>query len=308
MPGYRQTGVSAVSTPNESPRNADRIAASLRTNSTAAKDKTAGNSAPPGADAVKAPVKARAGGALGWLFRLVFGAYSLSLLFLVISVAALLALLLPSLQWRRSSTRWLARLWLALACLRLRVNGLEHLPEGSCVLVANHSSYLDGVVMAAGLPPRFGFVIKREAAGMPLMGFLLRRIGSEFVDRHSAGGRQRGARRVMQRAEQGHSLVFFPEGTFDSAVGLKRFHIGAFVAAARGGVPLVPAVIHGARRSMPNGAIVPMPGTIRIEVLPSIEGDGREPDELRDEVRGVMLERLGEPDLAELARAPARAR
>jgi 1-acyl-sn-glycerol-3-phosphate acyltransferase len=158
------------------------------------------------------------------------------------------------------------------------------------------------------LPPRFSFVINREATDMPIIGLLLRRIGSEFVDRHSAGGRQRDARRVMKRAGQGHSLVFFPEGTFDSVVGLKRFHIGAFVASARGGVPLVPAVIHGARRSMPNGAIVPMPGKIRIEVLPSIEGTGREPDELRDEARDAMLARLGEPDLAELAKAPGRTR
>lgn len=254
------------------------------------------------------PAKPRAGGVPGWLFRLVFGTYSLSLLFLLLSVAALLALLLPSLHWRRSSTRSVARLWLALAGLRLRVDGLEHLPVGSGVLVANHSSYLDGVVMKAGLPPRFGFVIKHEAADMPVMGFLLRRIGSEFVDRHSAGGRQRGARRVMKRAEQGHSLVFFPEGTFDSAVGLKRFHIGAFVAAARGGLPLVPAVIHGTRRSMPSGAIVPMPGTIRIEILPSIDGNGHGPEQLRDAARAVMLERLGEPDLAELAAAPSRAR
>ena len=51
-----------------------------------------------------------------------------------------------------------------------------------------------------------------------------------------------------------------------------------------------------------------MPGTIRIEILPPIEGVGREPDELRDAARDAMLARLGEPDLAELARAPARAR
>ena len=306
MPGSRQTGVSDGSTADEFPPDAAGIAASLRTKSTAANDKSAG---PPGlaaADAVSGVAAPRLGGAPGWLFRLVFGTYSLSLLLLVTSVAALLALLVPSLPWRRSSTRWLARLWLALAGLRLRVDGFEHLPEGSCVLVANHSSYLDGVVMTAALPPRFSFVIKREATDMPVMGFLLRRIGSEFVDRHSAGGRQRGARRVMQRAGLGHSLVFFPEGTFDSVVGLKRFHVGAFVAAARGGVPLVPAVILGARRSMPNGAIVPMPGTIRVEILPSIDGDGREPDELRDAARDAMLARLGEPDLAVLAHAPAR--
>ena len=280
----------------------------MRTKSTASSDKSARPAALAAADPVNLAAAPQSGGVPRWLFRLVFGTYSLSLLVLLMSVAALLALLLPSLHWRRSSTRWLARLWLALACLRLRVHGVEHLPEGSSVLVANHTSYLDGLVMTAGLPPQFGFVIKREAADMPVMGFLLRRIGSEFVDRHSAGGRQRGARRVMQRAEQGHSLIFFPEGTFDSVVGLKRFHIGAFGAAARGGMPVVPVVIRGARRSMPNGAIVPMPGEIRIEVLPSIDGDGREPDDLRDSARDAMLGRLEEPDLAVLAHAPNRGR
>jgi 1-acyl-sn-glycerol-3-phosphate acyltransferase len=308
MPGYRQTGVPAGSTLAESPRNADRIAASLRTNSTAPREEAARVSAPTETAVARVKAEPRAGGIPRWLFRLVFGTYSLSLLILLMTVAALFAVLLPSLQWRRSSTRGIARLWLALAFLRLRVEGLERLPPDSCVLVANHSSYLDGILMKAGLPPRFSFVIKREAAGMPVIGFLLRRIGSEFVDRHSAGGRQRDARRVMKRAEQGHSLAFFPEGTFDSVVGLKRFHIGAFVAAARGGVPVVPAVIHGARKAMPNGAIVPMPGTIRIEILPSIEGVGRGSDELRDEARDAMLARLGEPDLVELVRAPARAR
>lgn len=239
-------------------------------------------------------------------FRLVYVPYALTLLATLMLAAAIVALLLPSLPARRVSTHWLARLWLALACVRLRVTGIDRLPTGSCVLVANHSSYLDGVVMKAALPPRFSFVIKREASVMPVVGLLLRRIGSEFVDRHSAGGRQRDARRVLSRAGQGHSLVFFPEGTFDSVVGLKRFHIGAFVAAARGGIPLVPAAIHGARRSMPNGTYAPHPGPIHVEILPAIVGD--EPDGLRDAARDAILERVGEPDLAELVDAPLRAR
>ena len=69
---------------------------------------------------------------------------------------------------------------------------------------------------------------------MPVAGFLLKRIGSEFVDRHSEGGRRRDAMRVLRRAEEGEALVFFPEGTFDEVPGLKRFHIGAFAAAVRG--------------------------------------------------------------------------
>jgi 1-acyl-sn-glycerol-3-phosphate acyltransferase len=230
--------------------------------------------------------------------RRAYAAWALGLLVALMLVAALLAFLLPVLSWRRAVTRTFARTWLALAGLRIRATGLEALPPGSCVLVANHSSYLDGIAMKAALPPRFSFVIKREAASMPVVGLLLKRIGSEFVDRHSRGGRQRDARRVVERAEQGHSLVFFPEGTFDAEVGLKRFHLGAFVAAARGGMPVVPAVIHGARRALPTNALVPRPGRIDIEVLPSIGGHGEAPEELRDTSRALILARLGEPDLS----------
>ena len=239
----------------------------------------------------------------GWLGRIAhvcYAIYALPLLVVLMLLAGVSALIVPVLAWRRAITRGFARLWLRLAGLLPQVSGLEHIPEGSCVLIANHASYLDGVVMKAALPPRFSFVIKREAAAMPVIGLLLRRIGSQFVDRTSHGGRQRDARRVMKHAQAGHSLVFFPEGTFDDKVGLKRFHVGAFVAAARGNVPLVPAVIHGARRALPNGALVPRPGRIHVEILAplsfavckaTLEG-------LRAEARRVILERLGEPDLA----------
>jgi len=235
---------------------------------------------------------------LAW--RALYGAYALAALGLLIVLAAVLVLVVPRLAWRRSVTRQCARLWLALAGIRLTLRGADRLPAGSCVLVANHSSYLDGVVMKAALPPRFSFVIKREAASMPVMGFLLRRIGSEFVDRHTRGGRQRDAMRVVRQAEQGHSLVFFPEGTFDEVIGLKRFHVGAFVAAARGGMPLVPSVIHGARQVLPSGTIVPRPGAVTIDVLEPLEmaDCGGSAEGLRDTARARMLALLDLPDLA----------
>jgi 1-acyl-sn-glycerol-3-phosphate acyltransferase len=239
-------------------------------------------------------------GVLRRALRATAGVWSLTLLASLMVPAALLALIVPRLDWRRAVTRWLARFWLRASALPLGVTGLEHLPADSCVLVANHASYLDGVVMKAALPPRFSFVIKREAADFPVVGFLLRRIGSEFVDRGSTGGRHRAARRIMQRAEAGHSLVFFPEGTFDAGLRLKRFHVGAFVAAAYGNAPVVPAVIRGARRALPNGAILPRPGRIKVEILEplSVAACGDSVERLRDETRRRMLERLGEAESA----------
>jgi 1-acyl-sn-glycerol-3-phosphate acyltransferase len=227
-----------------------------------------------------------------------YGLAALIVFCVILVVAAVLALLVPKLAWRRSVTSALARVALLVLGLRVSVEGLDNLPDGSCIVVANHASYLDGIVLKAMLPPRFSFVIKREASRMPVAGLLMRRIGSEFVDRHSEGGRQRDARRVIRRAEQGHSLVFFPEGTFDEVPGLKRFHIGAFAAAVRGGMPVVPVIIHGARRALPNRAVIVRPGRIVVEILPALRSEGTDADVLRDETRRLILSRLDEPDLA----------
>ncbi len=239
--------------------------------------------------------------ALAGVLTAAYGLCALTVFILIFLLAAVLALVVPRLDWRRAVIHKLARLALTVLGVRLDVDGLDRLPQGSCVVVANHASYLDGVVMKASLPPRFSFVVKREAASMPVAGLLLRRIGSEFVDRHSEHGRRRDALRVLRRAEQGHALVFFPEGTFDSTPGLKRFHAGAFVAAARGAMPIVPAVIHGARRAMPNGALIVRPGRVGVEILDAIAPSADEAltvQETRRESRRRILARLDEPDLA----------
>ena len=238
--------------------------------------------------------------ALAGVLTTAYGVCALAVFSLLLVIATVLALLVPRLEWRRRITHRLAQLAVPVLGVRLVVEGLERLPPDSSVVVANHASYLDGVVMKAALPPRFSFVIKREAASMPVAGFLMKRIGSEFVDRHTEGGRRRDAMRVLRRAEEGHALVFFPEGTFDDVPGLKRFHVGAFAAAVRGGMPVVPAVIHGARRAMPNGALLVRPGLVRVEILDpiAVSDTANAADALRREARRLILQRLDEPDLA----------
>jgi len=237
---------------------------------------------------------------LGRVLTIAYGTVALIVFTLMLVSAALLALIVPRLEWRRRLTHWLAGIALPVLGIRLTVDGLERLPEGSCVVVANHASYLDGIVMKAALPPRFSFVIKREAASMPVAGFLMKRIGSEFIDRYNEGGRRRDALRLLRKAELGHALVFFPEGTFDEVPGLKRFHVGAFAAAVRGSMPVVPVVIHGARRALPNRAIIVRPGRVRVEVLEpiTVPDSPRAADELRAAARREILARIDEPDLA----------
>ncbi len=213
-----------------------------------------------------------------------------------------LLILLPRLSQRRAAARALARVFLHLAGLPLSVRFAEHLPAGQCVVVCNHASYLDGIVLTAALPPQFGFVIKREMAMVPLVGALLRRLGSQFVERFDRQRSAADARRVLRSASQGASVVFFPEGTFTRTPGLLKFHLGAFVTAVRAGCPLVPAVVRGTRRAFPPSGALPVPGRIELTILPAIGAAAEAPDEhaapkLREAARSAMLAALGEPDL-----------
>jgi 1-acyl-sn-glycerol-3-phosphate acyltransferase len=232
--------------------------------------------------------------------RVLYSAYAWVLFLVLALLALLLILVMPGLERRRGIARAFARAFLAAAGMPLRLHQVERLPPGQCVVVSNHASYLDGVVYKAALPPRFTFVIKREMSGVPIAGLFLRRIGSEFVDRFN---RQRGstdARRVLRNATNGHSLVFFPEGTFEPQPGLLKFHTGAFVTAVRAGCPVVPAVVHGTRTAFPGGTILMWPSPIDIELLPAIEVPQQRGDRavttMRDRARAAILARLGEPD------------
>ena len=235
------------------------------------------------------------------LLALPYAAYA-GAVFTVLSLLALLIVLpLPGLAARRGLVRIAARLFLFLVGMRVRVVNPEHLPAGPCVVVANHASYLDGVVMKAILPARFGFVIKREMNDVPLAGLLLRRIGAEFVDRGKGQRGARDARRVLKAASTGSSLVFFPEGTFSPQPGLLRFHAGAFVSAARANFPVAPVVIRGTRHALPPARPLPSPGVIEVVHLPAITAVGLPPEEavaeLKNRSRAMILAGLGEPDL-----------
>ncbi|HUO82365.1 MAG TPA: lysophospholipid acyltransferase family protein [Gammaproteobacteria bacterium] len=234
-----------------------------------------------------------------------FGVYAWTVFVLLALPTALLMVVLPGLRARRRLARAAAQCFFALCAIRVRLHDAGMLPSGPCVVVANHASYLDGIVLTAALPASFSFVIKQELRRLPLVHLLLRRIGSEFVERFDRRRGAADARRLLKAAANGNALAFFPEGTFVHPRGLGRFHSGAFVTAARTGLPVVPVLIRGARAVLPAGARLPRPGgRIDVRVCPPVHAesaDGRAARRLRDDVRRGMLDELGEPDLAPAA-------
>jgi len=230
-----------------------------------------------------------------------YAVYAWSLFIVLGATTLILTIVTPSLKARRSIGGACARFWLRLTGIVVDFRDGQLLPEEPAVAIANHSSYLDGILLKAVLPTRYAFVIKKEMVRIPLAGLLLRRLGAEFVDRFNRHSGAMDARRIMRNAIGGGSLVFFPEGTFSHRVGLARFHGGAFAIAARSNLPVVPIAIRGARHVLRGDSIVLRPGRIVVQVLPSVHGGPQhEAHILRDQSRARILLALGEPDLADL--------
>jgi 1-acyl-sn-glycerol-3-phosphate acyltransferase len=212
-------------------------------------------------------------------------------LFTVLGLTVLgVNLFLPNLRRRRLVAGVASRAFLRAAGIPFTVDGLDRLPQSPCVVVANHSSYIDGLVAAAALPPDFAFVIKKEMVRVPLAGMLLRGLGSQFVerfDRHKGGV---DARRVLKLAATGQSLVFFPEGTFNEIRQVGKFLGGAFATAARSDMPVVAVAIHGTRAVLPTGGMKLHRLPIRVEILEVLTaGDARQRS------RELIARAVGEP-------------
>lgn len=170
----------------------------------------------------------------------------------VVIIFALPILILPGLRTRQRIARRAVRIAWTLCGLRTAITGITHLPAGRAIVVANHASYLDGVLLMGALPAGHAFVVKREMSRVPLAGALLRRLGTAFVARNDAAAAARDARAILRRARDGESFIFFPEGTIPPGGRLGPFRLGAFLTAAELGNPVVPVTLVGTAAVLPD--------------------------------------------------------
>jgi len=229
-----------------------------------------------------------------------YAAYVWVLCGTVLSVAWGIVALLPRRTWCQAVLRVTVRLLLRLSGTPLVVQGLEHLPRHEPYVVAvNHASYLDGPILLAALPVDVSFVAKQELQAQFFPHVLLRRIGTEFVERFDVQRGVQDTERLLQAVRQGRSLVFFPEGTFVRVPGLQPFRMGAFVIAAQAGVPVVPVGLHGTRTILRAEQWFPRRGTVRLTIGTPIRPQGSDwtaAVALRYAVRAQIAQYCGEPD------------
>ena len=221
-------------------------------------------------------------------------------------VAAWLAVMtLPRVDWRWRAVRGIARAALAAIGTPVAVKGLDRLPSTNAVIVFNHSSYMDVVVLGAVLPGEPAFIAKSEFAPQFFAGNFLRRLGALFVERYDTSASLADTEKAISMARQGRNIVVFPEGAFTRRAGLSEFYLGAFKAAAEAGVPLVPGILRGTRSMLRSGQWFPRRTPLSVTIESAIMPSGKDFASvlrLRDEARQTILAGCGEPDLGELVK------
>ncbi|MGO8915085.1 MAG: AMP-binding protein [Stellaceae bacterium] len=210
-------------------------------------------------------------------------------------------LALPRLDWRWGLMHGTARLAFRLMGIRLEVTGVWPPGEHGIVII-NHSSYLDALVLSAALSGELAFVAKKELEAQFFAGRFLKALGALFVERADPEGGVEDTRKALLAAKAGRVLVFFPEGTFTRAPGLLVFRLGAFVTAARQHLPILPVTLRGTRSILRGDQWFPRHGAVSVRIGEPISPEGADFTaalQLRDRARAAVLAHCGEPDVAE---------
>lgn len=129
---------------------------------------------------------------------------------------------------------------------RWEVRGVENLPaDGGLVLVSNHTSYWDPVVVGCAFNRQVHFMAKSELFAIPLLGTAIRVLGAFPVRRDKSD--RNAIRTAVKLLEEGRVVGVFPEGTRSRTGELQKPHLGAAMLALKAGVPMLPVAVNGTK-------------------------------------------------------------
>lgn len=175
---------------------------------------------------------------------------------------------------------------------RISIRWLSPLPRRNYIVIANHCSNLDPVVMGAIFPGRLRFLAKAELFEPFIFGSMVRALGATPVlkqDSHSAGA---ALRAFLKLLDDGENVLLFPEGGRSLDGKLQPLEGGAALIALKSGAPVVPAFVAGTFEAMPPGSKFVKPLHLSVVVGETIET--AEYARLGREGRDLLLKKLEE--------------
>lgn len=174
------------------------------------------------------------------------------------------------------ASRWFGRIWgrvLSRAALSdLAIEGGQHLDEQeSYVVVVNHLSLFDIVVLYGWLSLDLKWVMKKELRRVPVIGACCALMGHVFLDRSNSAAAIETLKAVKSELLPGVSMLFFPEGTRSRDGSLKRFKSGAFAMARDLDLPILPVSLLNSDAIIPPDGFDVRPGRVTMHIHAPID-------------------------------------
>lgn len=157
------------------------------------------------------------------------------------------------------------------AGVRVRVVGVERIPAGTCLFVANHTSSADAPAVVGAIPRRIAVLLKESLFKWPIVGQAFTLAHFIPVKREVREAAIASVEKAAEAMRGGQSFLIYPEGTRSPDGRLQEFKKGAVVLAIKAGAPIVPVLCSGAHRVMAKGSLRIQPGEIRVEFLAPID-------------------------------------
>ncbi|MCK5097521.1 MAG: 1-acyl-sn-glycerol-3-phosphate acyltransferase [Desulfobacteraceae bacterium] len=212
-----------------------------------------------------------------WLFLFPF--------ILLLTIILGLGCIVAALTLGEKATNIFAVAWAKAACffvpVKVKVLGEENFSiEKSYIIVANHQSMADIIILQAYIKLTIKWIMKKELGSIPIFGFACQKLGCIYVDRFNHASALASMRVAQKRLSKTSSVIFFPEGTRTRDGKLLDFKKGAFRFAMATGIPILPVTIKDSMDILPADSLDVSPGSTTIIVHPPINMKNRNVEEL----------------------------
>jgi 1-acyl-sn-glycerol-3-phosphate acyltransferase len=175
----------------------------------------------------------------------------------------------------------------------LKIYGARHIPPiGGVLIVSNHQSYLDPIILAVQLRRPMSFLARATLFKNPIFGRLITNLNAFPVRRGE--GDVGAVKEMIRRLEEGHMLALFPEGTRSLDGEMKPLEPGAALVIRRAHVAVVPAVVHGSYEAWPKGKKLPQSHPIRVLYAPPINVKGLKGNQVIPLIESKLREMLAD--------------
>jgi len=175
---------------------------------------------------------------------------------------------------------------------RLESEGVENIPqEGSAIIVANHASFIDPLVIATTVPRKIGFMILESFYRKPVINWLCSCTTCIPVPEKDSG--HQALRYAIEYLKNGNALCIFPEGGRSPDGKLQEAKTGTAFIALKTGTPVIPAAIIGNFRAYSRHHKIPRPYKVVVRYGKPImfgKGDDFNKDDLREATQVIMEE------------------